>query len=83
MQRPVGHDQRAYNTVKVKVKVKVTSICIARLRERLYNALRYGSHMLLANNTISAFTCKHSQAAPPCIYAKQTHEFNLLLIYQP
>jgi len=37
--------------------------------------------VLPANNTISA--CKRSKAAPPRIYAEQTPEFNLLLIYRP
>ena len=39
--------------------------------------------VLPANNTISAFTRKRSQAAPPCIYAERTPELNLLLIYRP
>ena len=42
--------------------------------------------VLPANNTISAFTRKHSpgpQVAPPCIYTQRMPEFNLLLIYRP
>jgi len=45
-----------------KVKVKVTSICMARRRERLQRAQIWITQ-LPANNTISDFTGNH--AAPP------------------
>jgi len=73
---------RIMTNMMIKVKVKYVDLYSTSMQTPVMCS-DMDHTVLPANNTISAFTRKHSPGGATSIYAYRMHEFNLLLIYRP